>query len=49
VGAERLIELAGNPALTCFQAPEILWLRDEEPETFSHVANILLPKPPCST
>ena len=32
VGAERLLELAGNPALTGFQAPKILWLAQEEPE-----------------
>ncbi|HEY0129152.1 MAG TPA: xylulokinase, partial [Rubrobacteraceae bacterium] len=44
VGEERLIELAGNPALTGFQAPKILWLRDEEPENFSRVASVLLPK-----
>ena len=31
VGAGRLTEIAGNPALTGFQAPKILWLRDEEP------------------
>jgi xylulokinase len=44
VGAERLIELAGNPALTGFQAPKILWLREEEPENYSRVASVLLPK-----
>jgi len=44
VGEERLIELAGNPALTGFQAPKILWLRDEERENFSRVASVLLPK-----
>ena len=27
VGAERLLEIAGNPALTGFQAPKIRWLR----------------------
>ena len=48
MGAERLIELAGNPALTRFQTPKILWLRDEAPENFSRVANILLPKPPAT-
>ena len=31
VGAERLVEITGNPALTGFQAPKVLWLRDEEP------------------
>jgi xylulokinase len=44
VGEERLIALAGNPALTGFQAPKILWLRDEEPESYSRVSSILLPK-----
>jgi xylulokinase len=44
VRERRLIELAGNPALTGFQAPKILWLRDEEPENYSRVAHVLLPK-----
>jgi xylulokinase len=44
VGAERLLELAGNPALTGFQAPKILWLRREEPEAHARLASVLLPK-----
>jgi xylulokinase len=44
VGEERLIELAGNPALTGFQAPKILWLRDEEPDNYSRISSVLLPK-----
>jgi xylulokinase len=44
VGAERLLELAGNPALTGFQAPKILWLRREEPAAHARVATVLLPK-----
>ncbi len=44
VGAARLIELAGNPALTGFQAPKILWLRNHEPENFAKLAQVLLPK-----
>jgi xylulokinase len=44
VGGERLIQISGNPALTGFQAPKILWLRDEEPENYSRVARVLLPK-----
>ena len=31
VGARRLIELTGNPAVTGFTAPKILWVRDNEP------------------
>ena len=44
VGSDRLVEITGNPALTGFQAPKVLWLRDEEPDNFSRVASVLLPK-----
>jgi xylulokinase len=44
VGAERLIALTGNPALTGFQAPKVLWVRDEEPEHYARIARVLLPK-----
>jgi len=44
VGEERLISIAGNPALTGFQAPKIVWLRDEEPDNFGRISHVLLPK-----
>ncbi|HKH58421.1 MAG TPA: FGGY family carbohydrate kinase, partial [Rubrobacter sp.] len=44
VGEERLISISGNPALTGFQAPKIVWLREEEPENFGRVSHVLLPK-----
>jgi xylulokinase len=44
VGYEHLIEIAGNPALTGFQAPKILWLRNNEPRNYERVAKVLLPK-----
>jgi xylulokinase len=44
VGAERILEIAGNPALTGFQAPKIRWLANHEPEAFARVASVLLPK-----
>jgi len=44
VGAERLIKLVSNPALTGFSAPKLLWIRDEEPKTFERAAHFLLPK-----
>jgi xylulokinase len=44
VGGERLISISGNPALTGFQAPKIVWLRDEEPDNFGRVSRVLLPK-----
>ena len=44
IGAHRLIEIAGNPALTGFQAPKILWLRDEEAKSYARLHSVLLPK-----
>jgi xylulokinase len=44
VGRERLVEITGNPALTGFQAPKILWLRDNEPAEYARVRRVLLPK-----
>src|SRR5947209_358081 len=44
VAASRLIELASNPALTGFSAPELLWIRDNEPAVFSRAYVMLLPK-----
>lgn len=44
VGASRLVQITGNPALTGFQAPKVLWLRDEEPANFDRLAAVLLPK-----
>ena len=44
VGAERLIELTGNDALTGFTAPKLVWVRDHEPAVWAQVAHVLLPK-----
>jgi xylulokinase len=44
VGAERLIQLVSNPALTGFSAPKMLWVRDHEPGVFERAAHFLLPK-----
>ncbi|MEP0847909.1 MAG: xylulokinase [Phycisphaerae bacterium] len=44
VGPQRVIELTGNPVLAGFTAPKIAWVRKHEPENFSRVAHILLPK-----
>jgi xylulokinase len=44
VGRERLLALAGNPALTGFQAPKLLWLREAEPANYRRIAHVLLPK-----
>ncbi len=44
VGAERLIQLTGNDALTGFTAPKILWVRENEPGIYRRTRHILLPK-----
>ena len=44
VGAERLIAITGNDALTGFTAPKLVWVRDHEPETWDRIAHVLLPK-----
>jgi xylulokinase len=44
VGAKRLIELVANPALTGFTLPKIWWVRAHEPELWSRVRSIMLPK-----
>jgi len=44
VGAKRLIDITANRALTGFTAGKILWVRKHEPEIYSRVRHILLPK-----
>lgn len=44
VGAERLIELTANPALTGFTLPKIWWVRRHEPELWARVRSLMLPK-----
>jgi len=43
-GEERLRDLASNPALEGFTLPKVLWLRNHEPQAFSRLATVLLPK-----
>ena len=40
----ELIARTGNPAVTGFQLPKILWLRQAEPEHFARLRHALLPK-----
>jgi xylulokinase len=44
VGRERLIERTGNPAVTGFQLPKVLWLRRHAPEAFARTVRVMLPK-----
>ncbi|MEM6468969.1 MAG: xylulokinase [Planctomycetota bacterium] len=43
-GRKKLIEWVANPALTGFQAPKILWLRNQEKRNFDRLKTVLLPK-----
>jgi xylulokinase len=43
-GRRQLIQMVGNPALTGFQAPKILWVRRHEPRVFQAARHVLLPK-----
>jgi xylulokinase len=44
VGFDRLIELTFNRALAGFTAPKILWLRQNEPEAYARVRQVLVTK-----
>lgn len=41
---KKVTELTGNVALTGFTAPKILWVKENEPENFSKISKIMLPK-----
>jgi len=43
-GEEKLIQMVGNPPLEGFTLPKIIWLRNNEPENFSKLYKVLLPK-----
>ncbi|MCC7191313.1 MAG: xylulokinase [Phycisphaeraceae bacterium] len=43
-GRGKLINMVGNPALTGFTAPKILWVRRHEPKVYAKTKHILLPK-----
>lgn len=44
VGKERLMEITANPALTGFTASKVMWVKNNQPEIFSQIDKILLPK-----
>lgn len=43
-GPEALVKAVGNAALTGFQLPKLLWLREREPAHYARLAAVLLPK-----
>ncbi|MCM8817100.1 MAG: xylulokinase [Candidatus Omnitrophica bacterium] len=44
VGKEKIFDITCNPVLTGFQAPKILWLKNNHPEIYKNVKKVLLPK-----
>ncbi len=44
VGRKRLSACTGNIAFAGFTAPKLLWLRENEPENFTRIRRIMLPK-----
>lgn len=44
IGAQRIIQITGNPILTGFTAPKIAWVKKHEPAIYARTAKILLPK-----
>jgi xylulokinase len=44
VGADRLLQITCNPALTGFTAPKILWVQEHEPRNWERCTKVLLPK-----
>ncbi|NJP10941.1 MAG: xylulokinase [Leptolyngbyaceae cyanobacterium RU_5_1] len=44
VPRQELIQRTGNPAITGFQLPKLVWLRREEPQAFAQLQQMLLPK-----
>jgi xylulokinase len=41
---DELVRRTGNPAVTGFQLPKILWLRQHEPDAFARLRTVLFPK-----
>ncbi len=44
VGRRWLSAKTGNVSYAGFTAPKLLWLREEEPQAFSHISKLMLPK-----
>ena len=44
IGADHLIQLTCNPALTNFTLTKCLWVRENEPENWRRVRSLMLPK-----
>lgn len=44
IGQDKLSEYTGNIAFAGFTAPKVLWVKNNEPENFSRIKKVMLPK-----
>jgi xylulokinase len=44
VGQDKVLSITGNPVLPGFTAPKILWTQKHEPDLFSSIHKVVLPK-----
>ena len=44
IGLDELVSITGNNAYEGFTAPKLLWVKNNEPDVFARVRQILLPK-----
>jgi xylulokinase len=44
IGRDNILKFTANPVLTGFTLPKLLWVRDNEPQSFERVRTVLLPK-----
>jgi xylulokinase len=44
VGKDNILTYTANPVLTGFTLPKLLWVRDNEPQSFARARKMLLPK-----
>ena len=44
IGKQKLSEMTANIAFAGFTAPKLLWMKENEPESFAKISKIMLPK-----
>jgi len=44
IGKERLAELTGSPVATGFMCSTLLWMKENQPETYNKIYKVVLPK-----
>lgn len=44
LGAQNVVRWTANPVLTGFTLPKLLWVRENEPQSFQRIRHFLLPK-----